>query len=101
MVDRIRDIILERCKDGEQLSRHKSEIEWKLGKLLSYGVTPNGFPFVVWETTNFASISLGKSREGVSPVSYLRNDICGRLLNTQSDRIRSATKMSMSKEIIY
>ena len=99
-----RFFIIENCKKGEQKSAHKSELQknWKLGKLLSFGLTRDGYPFVVFEYPNFASIVVGRSvPEYNNPPSHLRNDAsCNScILNSFEDRMKTAERMS--KEILY
>lgn len=95
-----RNHILLELKDGEQRLFHKSKLKWRLGKPLSYGITPLGFPFIVWENKDFATIQVGLSRFGDEPISLLRNDTCNSIcLTEQKDRMYSA--IYMSKQIAY
>lgn len=92
----LRCFIFNELKDGEQVSGHKSKIPFTLKKLLSYGLTKDGFPFIVWETTNMAHILVGMSRFSEEPVCKIRNDARANiLLNTMGDRMFTAEKMSL------
>lgn len=101
----IRALIIDNCKDGEQFPvNHKKPLfEWSIGKLLSYGVTKDGFPFIVWENKDFGSILVGKSRWNEEPHSKLRNDAScayiGLGLVKFEDRMHIAE--AMSKQILY
>lgn len=95
MNEKYRKQILEKCQNGVQLSFHKSGIDWKLGKPLSFGVTKDGFPFAVWEHRDFGSITVGISRDGKEPQSRLRNDASSAIdLTTFEARMRTAERMS-------
>lgn len=96
---KLRHFILDHCKDGEQLPitpKHKQEYPLTLGlKPLSFGITPDGFPFMVWESRNFGSILVGESKWQEQPKSKLRNDTCESInLNTLEDRMKSACYMA-------
>ena len=74
--------------------------EWTLGKFRGCGVTKDGFPWVWFETTNFGSVLVGKSKDGKEPKSKLRNDArSGIACNNYEEASRTAERMS--KEIVY
>jgi len=90
-----RQLILTECKNGEHESFHGSKLKFGLGKPLYYGVTVEGFPWIVWETRNWGAIQVGESRTGITPISGLRNDANARIcLNTISDMQFTAKLMS-------
>lgn len=100
-----RALIIDHCKDGEQFpaNRKKPFFDWSIGKLLSYGVTKAGFPFIVWETKNFGSIQVGNSRWNEEPKSRLRNDASCEYIGLGLVKFedRMAIADAMSKQIIY
>lgn len=103
MKEEHREWIANNIKLGEQKAfwHNNKPFEWTIGKLLSAGITSTGFPFIVWETTNFGSILVGNSIiNGLPPQSKLRNDTNGTvILNSLNDRMYTATKMA--RELIH
>lgn len=95
---KLRLFILKNCQLGEQKvynHSHQKEYLFRIGRVLSFGLTPEGFPFIVWETTNFATIMLDDSLWQEKPKMKLRNDTDFNIvLNTTTQRMLTAKYMA-------